>query len=196
MDLPEAEVRKPYNIVFDNPPGPIAPRFIEVEDTNGRSFNLGEWRQREDGMWVLHVPAAADNADVLAFQQKFDIPMSPTPAFLDEEAETFRVKFMQEELDEFQEACEQLDIQKAADALVDLVYVVHGTALMMGLPWDQLWAEVQRANMAKERATSLDQSKRKSTLDVIKPPGWQPPNHAAAVGSGCDIFNTKTRELT
>jgi predicted HAD superfamily Cof-like phosphohydrolase len=188
-------MRTPYNIIFDGPPGPDGPRLIEVEDLQGKSFNLGLWTQREGGQWVLHVPAASDNTDVLAFQQKFDIPMSPQPAFLDEEAETFRVKFMQEELDEFQEACEQLDLQKAADALVDLVYVVHGTALMMGLPWDRLWAEVQRANMAKVRATSLDQSKRKSTLDVIKPEGWQAPNHYDAVGKSCDIFDTKTRTI-
>jgi predicted HAD superfamily Cof-like phosphohydrolase len=41
--------------------------------------------------------------------------------------------------------------------------------------WDTMWADVQRANMSKERATSATQSKRKSTYDIIKPEGWVPP---------------------
>jgi hypothetical protein len=51
------------DIVFDGPPGPVAGRFVEVEDANGWSFNAGEWLQRPDGYWVLriqqpHEPAA------------------------------------------------------------------------------------------------------------------------------------------
>ena len=38
------------------------------------------------------------------------------------------------------------------DALIDLTYVAMGTAYMMGLPWQDLWDEVQRANMSKVRA--------------------------------------------
>lgn len=140
-----------------------------------------------------------DNADVKAFQEKFDVPMSPVPAFIDNHANTFRIDFMHEELQEYQEACDHQDLAKAADALVDLVYVAHGTALMMGLPWDNLWAEVQRANMSKVRAKSDgSDSKRKSSLDVVKPPGWQAPNHhqylmnAAITGS---YFDTTTRTI-
>lgn len=139
-----------------------------------------------------------DNADVRAFQEKFDIPMSQIPAFLDGKAERFRTKFLQEELDEFKEACQHQDLAKAFDALLDLAYVVHGTALMMGLPWDKGWAEVQRANMQKVRATDPTASKRGSPLDVVKPVGWQPPNHhqhlenAALTGS---YFDTATRAI-
>ena len=42
---------------------------------------------------------------------------------------------------------------------------------MMGLPWQELWDDVQRANMAKERGTT----KRGNVVDVMKPAGWQPP---------------------
>ena len=41
------------DIVFDGPPGPVAGRFVEVEDANGKSMSLGEWLQRPDGYWVL-----------------------------------------------------------------------------------------------------------------------------------------------
>lgn len=41
--------------------------------------------------------------------------------------------------------------------------------------WDELWDDVQRANMSKERATDPSQSKRGSSYDIIKPAGWVPP---------------------
>ena len=41
--------------------------------------------------------------------------------------------------------------------------------------WDELWADVQRANMSKERVLRQSDSKRGSTYDVIKPAGWVPP---------------------
>ena len=88
----------------------------------------------------------------------------------------FRSKFMREEFNEFMDAAGHEDLAGMADALVDLVYVAMGTAHMMGLPWETLWSEVQRANMQKERAVRVEQSKRGSTLDVIKPDGWTPPD--------------------
>lgn len=125
-----------------------------------------------------------EHDDVCAFQEKFNVPMAVEPTFLDPEAFKFRVKFMQEELDEFITDHSEHNMHGAADALVDLAYVLHGTALMMGLPWSELWDEVQRANMAKERATCASQSKRGSALDVIKPEGWKAPDHTAALGAG------------
>lgn len=44
-----AEIR----IVFDGPPGLEAGRFVEVENEHGQSINVGEWRQRADGLWEL-----------------------------------------------------------------------------------------------------------------------------------------------
>lgn len=48
------------DIVFDRPPGPEAPRLIEVEDASGRSIRAGEWLQREDGYWVLRISGLPD----------------------------------------------------------------------------------------------------------------------------------------
>jgi predicted HAD superfamily Cof-like phosphohydrolase len=47
--------------------------------------------------------------------------------------------------------------------------------------WDELWADVQRANMSKERATKATDSKRGSTFDVIKPAGWVGPQTDAII---------------
>ena len=46
--------KMPYiDVVFDGPPGPEPPRFVEVEDSQGRSINFGEWVERPDGFWAL-----------------------------------------------------------------------------------------------------------------------------------------------
>lgn len=119
--------------------------------------------------------------DVQAFHDKFGIERPQAPCFLGPQTFDFRVKFMKEELDEFIKAHLEGDIYTAADSLVDLVYVVMGTADMMGLPWKKIWDEVQRANMAKRRAANAGESKRGSALDVIKPEGWTPPDHRMAI---------------
>lgn len=43
------------HIVFDGPPGPEGPRFIEVETPDGKSIRAGEWAQRSDGLFELRV---------------------------------------------------------------------------------------------------------------------------------------------
>jgi len=41
--------------------------------------------------------------------------------------------------------------------------------------WDEMWTDVQRANMSKVRAERASDSKRGSQWDVVKPKGWVPP---------------------
>src|SRR5687768_5098031 len=113
----------------------------------------------------------ANIKDVTAFQRKFGLLSHDKPVHLTKRKLTERIEFLQEELNEFKEGVEEQDLAKQADALVDLVYVALGTADMLGLPWDWLWADVQRANMAKERGIT----KRGHLVDMVKPEGWVPP---------------------
>ena len=115
--------------------------------------------------------------DVRAFYEKFNQPMakSPTNVLITPDRVYERAAFMQEELDEFKRGAVQADLAEMADALIDLVYVVKGTAIEMGLPWEELWMDVQRANMAKV----IGQTKRGIKIDVAKPPGWKGPQTAA-----------------
>lgn len=115
--------------------------------------------------------------DVREFHKKFGLEDPNTPTWLTFEEMQFRVKFMMEELQEFQDAVTAKDMVKAADSLVDLAYVVLGTSARMGLPHDDIHTLVHMANMRKERAQSSEQSKRGSTLDVIKPVDWHGPEN-------------------
>jgi len=118
--------------------------------------------------------------DVADFNTKFDVPTAPALSLLSREKFEYRLNFLNEELIEFQESHEKGDLTTAVDSLIDLVYVAYGTAQMMGVTgeqWKRAWDEVQRANMSKVRVTDAGQSKRKTSLDVIKPEGWKGPDH-------------------
>jgi hypothetical protein len=44
-----------FDVVFDGPPGHESGRFVECEDSNGKSFNAGEWIDRGNGLWALRI---------------------------------------------------------------------------------------------------------------------------------------------
>ncbi len=122
----------------------------------------------------------SDFESVGLFHEKFGLPTTgdALPAMVPDEVFLFRFQFLMEELQELMLAHRAGDLAGVADALADLVYVALGTAHFYGIPFDEVFAEVQRANMQKERAESRDdpRSKRGHRFDIVKPEGWQPPN--------------------
>lgn len=135
---------------------------VFTDDEDGLSSAINEFLENCD----------LEFEDVKLFQQKFGMLVHDRPVHLTKRKLRERADFMQEELNEFIEAVEKQDMAGIADALVDLVYVAKGTAVSLGLPWRQLWNEVQRANMDKVRGIG----KRGAKVDCIKPEGWRPPN--------------------
>jgi len=109
--------------------------------------------------------------DVIDFQEKLGQWKRGNIRHLTQRKLQERMELLQEELNEFGDASRAQDMAEQADALVDLVYVALGTANMLGLPWEELWADVHRANMAKQRGVG----KRGHKVDVIKPTGWEGP---------------------
>src|SRR3972149_1609920 len=94
------------------------------------------------------------------------------PHMIEDDEANFRIKFLQEELNELRKGYEDQDICQIADALVDLVVVALGTAQLHSLPWNELFIEVQRANMSKQRGMK---STRGWSSDLVKPDGWIAP---------------------
>lgn len=115
------------------------------------------------------------------FHKKFGIDElhEESPRIIqNEELIGFRIKFMLEELTEFTNAQKEKDHITAFDSLLDLAYVVYGTALTMGITpemWNKGFDAVHRCNMQKVRAQSAAESKRDSAFDVVKPEGWVGP---------------------
>jgi predicted HAD superfamily Cof-like phosphohydrolase len=137
--------------------------------------------------------------DVRDFHLKYSQIVSSTPSLLTKRKSAERANFLLEELQEYATAAGlrisvrldtatgevglnfapdpriEPDLAEQADALVDLVYVAKGTAVMNGLPWKALWDDVQGANMRKVPGVT----KRGNAMDVTKPPGWVGPRGAA-----------------
>lgn len=120
--------------------------------------------------------------DVRTFTETFDLcPKSwlDTPGRLPKKLLQERIDFLQEELDELRDARDDASLSGQFDALLDLVYVAIGTAIMMGLPWQRGWDLVHAANMKKRRGVTH----RGHEVDLVKPPGWEPPDLEALLQS-------------
>jgi predicted HAD superfamily Cof-like phosphohydrolase len=110
---------------------------------------------------------------IAQFHEKFGLAYEGDPRQLPQDLRDFRVRFMEEELREYVEACINGDLEKQFDALIDLVYVALGTAYLQGLPFRKGWLRVQAANMAKVRTQKP--TERGGGFDVVKPKGWIAP---------------------
>lgn len=141
--------------------------------------DVPQWENTSDQVRAKWEAVAAaqhnESIDVLEFMLKFgQVPRKAdgseftTPHHITYRKALERFNFLQEELEEFAESAEAQDLAGMADALIDLVYVAKGTAHLLNLPWEKLWSDVHRANMAKVRGIGP----RGNLVDCIKPEGW------------------------
>ena|ERR1051326_1396320 len=89
---------------------------------------------------------------VKEFHEVFRIGSREEPEGKISEAEfLLRHKLMQEENDEYLDACRRGDIVEIADALGDKMYILFGTILKHGLQYkiEEIFDEIQRSNMSK-----------------------------------------------
>jgi len=95
---------------------------------------------------------------VAEFHRTFRHPIVESPGIPDPDRAALRIRLLQEELSELQEAVERGDITEAADALCDLQYVLSGAVLEFGLAerFPALFDEVQRSNMSKACRTRAE----------------------------------------
>ena len=114
-----------------------------------------------------------ESQDIAEFYAMIGEMVHSVPGHLSQKKWDERLGFLEEEVSELREAVMRQDLPDIADALVDIVYVVKGTALMLGLPWERLWQEVHSANMRKQPGVKNGRMRR----DAMKPPGWQGPDH-------------------
>lgn len=121
--------------------------------------------------------------DVRAFNERFELPRPMKPTDLDDKLSDFRYNFMCEELAEWNQASCDENRAEQLDALVDLVYVAIGTAVMAGWDFEEAWRRVHAANMKKVPArmgtsdNDLNPAKPpRHALDVVKPEGWVAPD--------------------
>lgn len=112
---------------------------------------------------------------VADFHKKFGLDPTDQPDFPFEEIWILKNNHMQEELNEIRAAAINGNLEEYFDGLIDLIYVALGAAYLANLPFNQGFIRVHQANMTKIRALKQEDSKRGSTYDIVKPPGFVAP---------------------
>jgi predicted HAD superfamily Cof-like phosphohydrolase len=159
----------------------MADKFEELDATNQLNERI---RALEEAVRSLvgcsYVVQYLDDwvQDVYDFHVKFGHLINTKPTVVSNGIRALRFNLIEEELTELRNAAVEGDLEKVADGCADLIYVVIGTAISYGIDLRPVWAEVQKANMAKEGGGLRADGK------TLKPEGWKPPDIKAALQKG------------
>ena len=111
---------------------------------------------------------------VRRWQVAVGLPVNDAPTLdVPDGTKELRCALIEEEAAELRAALEANDIVEVADALADLLYVVHGAALTFGIPIYEVFAEVHHSNMTK--VATDGRVRRRADGKVLKPPAFRPP---------------------
>lgn len=94
----------------------------------------------------------------------------------------FRLKFLQEELDETVKAYQDKDKEEIVDGLIDLIVIAVGTLDAFRVDGPKAWKEVLRANMDKEVGVKETRPNPLGLPDLVKPSSWVGPDHSGNTG--------------
>ena len=95
----------------------------------------------------------SNHKKLVEFHDTFDVPVGKVGYLISPERALLRVRLMNEELAELVEAMQLGQYVNIGAELIDLLYVVYGTGVEYGLPVDEIFAEIHRANMTKTSST-------------------------------------------
>jgi predicted HAD superfamily Cof-like phosphohydrolase len=106
---------------------------------------------------------------VLEFHRKYGAPVGTAPAQIGAKDRLRRARLIITEAAEFLEAADKGDFVEMVDALADLLVVVYGAAIEMGVDLEPVFAEVHRSNMSKDGGKDAGGK-------ILKGSGFHPPN--------------------
>lgn len=86
---------------------------------------------------------------VWQFHTVYNQPVADTFTWLEPDRMSMRLGLIREELAELEVAVQDRDSLEVADALGDLVYVIYGMAIEMGIDLDKALYEIHRSNLSK-----------------------------------------------
>lgn len=115
-------------------------------------------------------------SDVAEFMRASEQPMRHRPRIAPDAEAQLRLKLKAEEITEYAQAAAAKDLVELADACVDILYVVFGSAHTYGFApvLQELWDEVHRSNMDKRFPDG--KFHQDGNGKTTKPPGWTPPD--------------------
>ena len=89
----------------------------------------------------------------------------------------FRMLMINEELHETLQAMNTGNSEEIVDGLIDLCVFAIGTIDVFGVDANKAWDEIYRANMDKKAGVKPGRPNPFGLPDLLKPGGWQGPNH-------------------
>jgi hypothetical protein len=89
----------------------------------------------------------------------------------------FRLKMCNEEMNETIDAWLDGNPEEIVDGLIDLCVFAIGTLDVFGVDANEAWDRVYKANMSKEPGVKPGRPNPFGLPDLLKPGGWQGPNH-------------------
>ena len=100
----------------------------------------------------------------------------------------FRIKMMQEELDETKTAFKKGDAEEVVDGIIDMCVFAIGTLEVFGVDANKAWDQVLKANMSEEVGIKEGRPNPLGLPDLVKPEGWEGPTHKGNHGNITDSF--------
>ena len=89
----------------------------------------------------------------------------------------FRMKMIQEEVDETNAAIKDKNPEEIVDGLIDMCVFAIGTLDAFGIDPHSAWSEVMLANITKEPGVKESRPNPLGLPDLIKPENWEGPDH-------------------
>lgn len=127
------------------------------------------------------------------FNRVMDIKCDSHPVNISENEYMLEFNMMQEELNEYKEACKKGDIVEIADAIGDQLYLIIGQAAKHGLLGciEEIYNEIHKSNMSKigSNGTVIKDKNGK----VQKPVTYKKPNIERIVKNHIDLFCSQTK---
>ena len=117
---------------------------------------------------------------VMEWHTTYNVPVGDKPFPLTVDRQKLRMDLIEEEWKELILAGHTGNFIEQVDALADMVYVIYGMAIEMGVNLDTVLEEVQRSNMSK---LGLDGKPiYREDGKVLKGPNFSPPDIAKVLG--------------
>lgn len=110
--------------------------------------------------------------DVEQFMKAADQNIKTKPGIFDQQTMMY-FDLVREEFYELSYAFKRFDIVETADACADLIWVIEGLCLSLGIPIQKVWDEVARSNMSKCVEGKLI---KREDGKVLKPDTYSPPD--------------------
>ena len=108
--------------------------------------------------------------DVYDFHEKFGCHIENKPKVATEQIRELRWNLIEEEYGELESAITTENLPQIADAIVDSIYVLIGTAISYGIDLRPIWDAVHVSNMNKVGGGERSDGK------ILKPGDWVAPD--------------------